>query len=489
MARKHNDDKNRGTFFEIAGVAFASVGSMIFLAWLVASNKIVWGSLKPMLALGAMWKIIPTDFNTAQWNSVVVDATRFSKNPTGVLFLDWVGFVNTAAMPLMFLIAMTYFAVLAWLFQRKKENIFRPFTPAQLLAHTMRVFSGVAPVIKIRKQIVDNKLPQWRIQVTPEEVFLGKHAGGRPMVQGGEFQGDVAEAYFTAIKPERINGMLDSLMLGRQIVDLMKDRGKSKTLVFADRMSNEGKALFALWACVAFGGQEGKKEYTEFSRKLNISAYGSATGMANLTVIQPLYDKYRTNKEAKALFAVHHWEHTILFALLEIAQRRGRYTTAEVLWLRPTNRVMFFSLNSCGAKTPHVEAASTFNQYLYERACHAAKRLPIFQDAEGAYHPFICIAQAIEGLKAEYEHWAISTDENDEWWKDEDIWRKQDMAMSNVLREYHAKSAASTPAAPVPEDSPFDIGQRELQATADAQEQAQFRAAAGVSASGSDFDF
>lgn len=488
MARGYQDDKKGGTFLEIAGVALASVGSMIFLAWLVASNKIVWGSLKPMLTLGAMWKAVPIDFNISQWNRVVIDATRFSKNPTAVNFLDWIGFVNTAAMPLMFLIAIAYCATLAWLFQRKKENIFRAFSPEQLLAHTMRVFSGVAPVIKIRKQIVDNKLPEWRIQVTPEEVFLGKHAGGRPMVQNGEFQADVANAYFLAVKKERVNGMLASTMLGRQIVDLVKDKGKSKSIVFPDRMSNEGKALFALWSSVAFGGQNGKKEYTEYCRKLNMSAYGSPTGMANLTVIQPLYDRYRANKEAKALFAVHHWEHTILFALLEIAQRRGRYTTAEVLWLRPTNRVMFFSLNSCGAKTPHVEAASTFNQFQYERACFALKRLPLFHDADGQIHPFICVNQAVDGLKGEYEHWAISTDENDEWWKDEEIWRKQDMAMSNVLREYRTKTMAATPAAPAPPDSPFDAGQRELQAAADAQEQAQLRAAAG-STSASDFDF
>jgi hypothetical protein len=488
MASGHKDDKNSGTFFEIAGVALASVGSMIFLAWLVASNKIVWGSLKPALALGSMWKIIPTEYTISQWNSVVVDATRFSKNPTDVSFLDWVGFVNTAAMPLMFLICLAYLVLLGFMFKRKKEDIFRAFSPEQLLHHTMRVFSGVAPVIKIRKQIVDNKLPQWRTQVTPEEVFLGKHAGGRPMVQSGEFQLDVARDYFTGLKAERINGMLVSTMLGRQIVDLVKDRGNSKSIVFPDRMSNEGKALFALWACVAFGGQEGKKEYTDYCRRLNMSAYGSPTGMANLTVIQPLYDKYRTNKDVKALFAVHHWEHTVLFALLEIAQRRGRYTTAEVLWLRPTNRVMFFSLNSCGSKTPHAEAASTFNQFHYERACHAKKRLPLFQGADGAIHPFICIDQAIEGLKGEYEHWAISTDENDEWWKDEDIWKKQDMAMSNVLREYRAKSAAATPATPPPEDSPFDIAQRDAQSAADAQEQAQIRAAAGAS-TGSDFDF
>lgn len=488
MAGRNRDEKEKGSFFEIAGVALASVGSMIFLAWLVASNKIVWGSLKPMLALGSMWKWIPSDYSIEQWNRVVIDATRFSKNPTDVLFLDWIGFVNVAAMPLTALIGFAYLFVLAFLFQRKKESIFRTLSPEQLLAHTMRVFSGVAPVISIRKQIVENKLPQWRIQVTPEEVFLGKHAGGRPMVQSGEFQLDVAREYFTALKAERVNGMLVSTMLGRQVVDLVKDRGKAATIVFPDRLSNEGKALFALWACVAFGGQEGKKEYTEYCRKLNMSAYGSPSGMANLTVIQPLYNKYRTNKDVKALFAVHHWEHTVLFALLEIAQRRGRYTTAEVLWLRPTNRVMFFALNSCGSKTPHTEAASTFNQYHYERACHAKKRLPLFAAPDGTIHPFICVDQAIEGLKGEYEHWVVSVDENDEWWRDKDIWKKQDMAMSNVLREYRAKSAAAAPAAPVPDDSPFDAAQRDLQRAADDQEQAQLRAAAGSSA-GSDFDF
>lgn len=443
MAGRYEGDK-KSSIVEIIGVIAASFGSMGLLIWLVGSNKIVWGSLKPMLAIGSMWKWIPSDFTYRQWNYLVMDASRFARNVSEVSFVDWVSFVNLAATPLTLLISVSYILSMPLLALRKRPSIFRKFTPEQLMEHTVHVFSGVAPVIKIRKKIVNNELPQWRIQVTPQEVFLGSY-DGEPMVKDGAFDRGVATRYFAGLRKETIDGRMVSVMLGRQIVDLVRDAGRFRSICFPDRLSNEGKALFALWAAVAFGGQDGKKEYAEYSRKLNMSAYGSPTGMANLTVIQPLYDKYRANKQVANLFAVHHWEHTFLFALLEIAQRRGRYTTAEVLWLRPTNRVMFFALNSCGAKTPHVEAAATFAQVNYEKSCHQQKRLPLVKGSDGRLVHYIAVEKAVDGLQYEYEHWRDGIDEDDEWWSNQDLWGRQDEALRNALSNYHSDSISSIP--------------------------------------------
>jgi hypothetical protein len=467
VAKMH--DEKKGTMLEIGMAAFAAVGSIGLLIWLTASNKIVWYSLKPMLAVGSMWKWIPSDFTYGQWNQVVMSASKFARDVSDVSFIDWVFFVNTAATPLTLLVALAYVLALPILLLRKKSSIFRRFTPDQLLEHTVRVFSGVAPVLKIRTKIVNNELPEWRIQVSPEEVFLG-NVNGRPMVTKDGFDSSVAQEYFVAVhRTKTIEGRMISGMLGRQIVDLPRDHKRSKSICFPDRLSNEGKAVFALWAAVAFGGEDGKKEYAEYCKRLNLSAYGSPKGLANLTVIQPLYNKYRVNKSAANLFAIHHWENTFLFALLEIAQRRGRYTTAEVLWLRPTNRVMFFALNSCGAKSPHVEAAATFNQLSYERGCYQYKRLPIYRDEEGRWMHVIYVARAVQGLKEEYEHWSISTEGTDEWWIKKDAWKGQDAAMASVLQEYSAKSASSIPKEKPPiEESEFDRDSMAGRAAADA---------------------
>lgn len=470
------DKKNE--YLELVVFIFLAVFALGLLTWLAASNKIVWSSLKPMLFFGAMWKWIPTDFTHSQWNEIVVTAIAFSQNPTDVSLISWVGFVNLAMLPLTLLISAVYLGVLILLFTRKGNVIYRVFMPVQLLEHTKFVFSGVAPVITIRKKIVSNKLPEWRIQVTPEEAFQGKYKG-RPLVQSNEFQADVAREYFIGMSDKAINGRMITTMLGRQIVNLPVDAKQSAAICFPDRLSNEGKAVFALWSAVAFGGQEGKAEYTEYCRKLNMSAYGSPTGKANLTVIQDLYNKYRKNKQAANIFAMHHWEHTVLYAILEIAQRRGRYTTAEVLWLRPMNRVMFFSLNSCGSKTPHVEAASTFSQLAYERACHAHNRLPLLRTPDGVLMHHISVDRAVTGLHEDYEHWKVSIDEDDEWWSKKSLWKSRDRAMAAVLSEYADGTRGAIPQGPAGEQSQFDQVASAERVEAEANERKALSAALG----------
>lgn len=486
MAKGYKNDDGKGDFMGAALAMFLAIVSILALIWIVGSNKIVWASLKPMLFFGSMWKWFPSDFAYERWNFIVLMATTFSRNPTDVGFMSWVGFVNLASTPFVIFLSLAYAGFFVFVLTKKKVKIFRVFQPVQLLEHTKHVFPGVAPVIKIRKAIVDNKLPGWRIQVTPEEVFSGRH-NGQPMVQNNELREDVALGYFAGIDPNKTaDGRMYSRMLGWQVVDLPRDSKRSGKICFPDRMSDLGRALFALWSCVAFGGEEGKEEYKEYCAKLNFSAYGSPTGSANLTVAQPLYDKYRNNRQAANLFAIHHWEHTVLFALLEIAQRRGRYTTAEVLWARPMNRVMFFALNSCGSKTPHVEAAATFSQVAYEKACRLHKRLPLMKMPDGELRHFISVNRAVRGLKEGFDHWKVSIDDRDEWWLDEALWRGRDAAMTSVLNEYRVGSMQSVPSAPAPEDSAFDVAARADQAKADQQEADQIKAA---SSSGNPIDF
>lgn len=453
MARP-SDPKKQESIFEIALFAVGTVTAMTFLIWLFRSNKIVWGSLNPMMATGSMWKWLPGGWGLGSWNELVITAVRFSKDVSAVSFVEWLGFINLGLWPLAVLLGLSYLVALPILLARKTRRVNRALTPSELLAQMTAVFSGVAPVVKIRKKIVADELPEWRTQVSPDEVFLGK-VGNKPMVNaGGEFDKDVARAYFAGLQSQRIDGRMISAQLGRQVVDLVVDVNRSKKICYPDRLSNEGKALYALWSAVAFGGEAGKKEYEEYSRLLNMSAYGSPTGMANLTVIQPLYNKYRTHKNGLNLFAVHHWEHTVLFALLQYAQTRGRYTTAEVLWLRPTNRIMFFALNSCGAKTPHTEAAATFNQHAYETICFEEGLLPLQQTPTGFQH-VIFVEGAIEGLEAEYRHWAISKDENDVWWN-KDLRGIHDSSVRSLLAQFADEAKKSIPKEQAPEASEFD---------------------------------
>jgi hypothetical protein len=468
MATQKSDKaKNEGAV-EIIAVFFAVMVGLGGVIWLFASNRIVWASLSPLLGVGSMWKWLPFDFSILHWNSLVQQATEFAKSPSDVSVFSWIGFVNAALLPLSIFFFLVYLGAISYVAFRKRSNVARKINPDMLLAHTLKTFTGIAPVLKIRKQIVENKLKEWREQVSPEEVFSGK-VGNRSMVASGEFDKDVARDYFTGISGKKgsPDGRAWSRMLGWQVVHLVNDRKSAKPVVFPDRLSSEGKALMGLWAAVAFGGDDGKKEYSKYKDLLNMAAYGSPTGLTNLTVAEPLFRKYRTNKDVMQLFAVHHWEHTFLFALLEIAQRRGRYTTADVLWLRPANRVMFVSLNSCGSKAPHTESASTFSQFGYERMCAQLEVLPLVRQEDGEMIHVVSIERCVDGLKADYEHWKVSTDDNKDWWTNQNLWKSRDAAITRALAE---SRKLVVPPEPPGEDAEFDKQQAAARAKIDADE-------------------
>jgi hypothetical protein len=239
---------------------------------------------------------------------------------------------------------------------------------------------------------------------------------------------------------------LVSRMLGRQVINLIRDAAKAKASVFADRLSSEGKVLLGLWAAVAFGGKAGREDYCKYRDMLNLSAYGTKDGICNLALAHPLYAKYRKHPSVNQLFSIHHWEHTFLFALLALAQKRGRYTTAEVLWLRPLNRVMFFSLNSRGSYTPHTEAATTFAQYAFEQRCAKLGRLPLMPDGESFTH-MIYVDKAVDGLEDAYRQWMdADLDDDEDWWLKKEIWKSADTTLQQATRSI----SASVPTAPMP---------------------------------------
>lgn len=454
------DDKREESPIYLLGLLGLILCVLVFLVWLVASNRIVYGSLTPALSVGALWKLIPSDFTYLQWNDLAGQAVAFSRNPTKVTLTEWAAFITQATRPLAILLVLGYLGFLITLAFKRKPDLKRRLSADQLMFQTVEHFTGIAPVVCIRKDIVSDKNVLWRRQVTPEEVFLnfkvprtkapssGSLAKpGAPMMRDGAFDREVARAYFIGAEEVLKDGRLVSRMLGRQVVNLPMDAKKAKSMVFSDRMSSEGKVLIGLWSAVAFGGVPGRDEYIEYRDKLNRSAFGTKDGIANLSLAQPLYEKYRKHPLLNKLFSIHHWEHTALFALLALAQKKGRYTTAEVLWLRPTNRVMFFTLNTRGAYTPHTEAGATFAQHAYEISVAKLNRLPLMIGSTGAMTHVIYIDEAVSGLELECLRWIdADSDDDEDWWQKKDVWKRADTTIVGAMKAV----VAAVPAASMP---------------------------------------
>jgi hypothetical protein len=462
---------------------------LVVLVWAAGHTKFVNYWTPKLWHMAHSWLWMPGIDGEAKLSEVTSMGRQFLTDPKGVSLLEWISYYNKTMFIPNFLIAVALSVVLLMVFLKKRESVQRVFSPQDLAVHLSHVFTGIAPVLHIRKKIAKNEDPLWARQVFPYEVLLNEKVNGKPMIVDGEFKGERAAEYFrgiytkkvpksneypSGVAPHLIGGRLVSKMLGRQVVDLTKDykainvqmdiskggpagpgekAGAPKNVCFPDRFSNTGKVIFALLCAHAFGGPEGKKDYAKARDQLNNSARGAAHGFANLSVAQWIFDKYRTNEMAAKLFAIHHWEYTYLFELLIQSKRQGKCGHWEFMWLKPMNRILFYVMNTVLRQTPHTESAGAFCQHTFEKRVSMSGRkdgnfrIPMQKVGE-IYVPIIYVDKAVKALELEWDRWKEGDDEDNSWWMDKAIWNR----LNNIKFE--------PPSAPPPElagDTAFDV--------------------------------
>lgn len=418
--------------FTVALILTGCVGVIVFMLWMASSVKIIKMFTPKLMFAAKSWLLLPGESGRVNYEAVVKTAQTFLQYPKKVSLLDWISFFNHAMLIPCLVMTLLFCIALARLMMKKNIEVKRSFKPQHLAIHLSHVFTGTAPILHLRKLIAQDKEPYWRRQLFPHEALLNEKIGGKPLIMDNKIVPALVQEYFRGIVmkpgpdgqmvPDTINGRLVSRMLGRQVVDLLTDRGKSPC--FPDRFSHTGKVVYALLCAHAFGGDEGKKDYAKARDQLNNSARGAAHGFCNLTVAQWLYDKYRNNPMAKKLFAIHHWEYTYLYELLVQAKRQGKCGHWEFIWLKPMNRILFYTQNTVGRLTPHTESAATFAQYIYERRVAKKGRLPLFQLPTGGYAHMIYVDKAVKGLSIEWDRWKDGEEDDNLWWSDPSIWER-----------------------------------------------------------------
>lgn len=421
------------TWFLIGLICFGVIGIMI---WITGSHAIVFYTAPVLRSMGSIWSLFPDAIAGTAANDIKVLYYVSRRDAAETSFGDWMSFVNLALTPYTY-----FFAVIAaLLFLRqmksmKSKRLNERLSPGELAGHMMGVFSEIAPVVAIQEKLVANKLPKWSRQVFPEEFIKKARYQGKkvllPDPDAERTDGDrgllLDESRITGALTEtrkyKHQGvtLLRNHFLGRQIVDVIKDSkaAKDKKVVFVDRFSDVGKAIFAILAPYAFGAKKGRDQSRRVIDALNYSAYGTPEGEANLSVpeVAESFNQWRDHPMAARLAKVHHWEHTYLFALLEQARRSGKIGTWSFIWLKPMNRIMFYVLNSCGRKTPHSEAALAFSQFQFEQRVVREGFIPITPDGK----PRIYTRSVVTSLQEEWEAWRKGDDDNENWWQDESL--------------------------------------------------------------------
>lgn len=424
-SRNKSNDAPKESGLE-AGLAICGVVLFLFgLLWFVSSHKIVYYTTPLFRWMGVPWALV----SNGKWQELNEAYIAFRQFPGKIPFPNFLAFINACLMPLAVLLSLASIVYIIKRLTTKSggDDFKRRLDPMQAAKDIAKVFPAIIPVLHLGPDLVADKLPLWRRQTFPQDIWMNEKVSNRPLAIGNRLFRDRVDTYFRGgeVKdgPHQLrNGRRWSKMLGFQSVDLMTDWKKQSSICFPDRFSAQGKVIFALLCAHAFGGRDGKIDYQTACDQLNRTCAGQPNGLPNLKVAQWLYSKYRMNDMARKLFAIHHWEFTYLFSLFLKAKMSGKSTHTDFIWLKPLDRILFYALNTVGRATPHSEAASVFAIFDYEVKCARQNRLPLRIRADGAMEANICVHTAVEGLELEFVRYQEGTDDDENWWADLQTW-------------------------------------------------------------------
>lgn len=474
MAKGYSDGKEEGPI-EVIGLSVAMVFILIVMAWIAGSRSIV-ATFAPMfLSIGKLWQYIPLpgDLGTLLAARIYGDAARFIAAPAEVGLMEWTAFVNFSIGPLILFLVLATIGAIVWIMKRPSPQVYRKFSNADsLMRELSHIFTGTAPILHLRKELAQHKDPRWARQRWPEDVLLQDAVGGKRLVTGSRrdpsslrLHMDRVQAWlegFDEVRTESEDGSVKPLhrpsgspqigrhadgkwvshTLGVLAVRLADpgDRAQFRKMPaesgfsFADRFTPVGRVMFAVMCAQAFGGKEGTDDWFRARDQLNNSCRGARHGLPNLSVVDWLYEKYRTNELAHKLFAIHQWEYTYLFELFAQAKRNGKMPDSEFRWLKPADRMMWYALNTVGRYTPHTESGAVFTMHAFERGWARRKRWPLRLTEGGKLEPSVVVLCSTEALQLEFQRYVDGEDESgNEWWKDNHQWLSSSPNIASAL--------------------------------------------------------
>lgn len=416
-----NSDDNTGIFVIPALIVFVLV-----LFWNLYKESLYWYS-------GVMARAMLKPFSfieriEAYRNSITV---HIMSPPDLERAFDWVTAAWRFPTFLLFLLCC-YIAWKAWKhpIALSKGGFRGALTVDALMRYQAQVHPAIAPIVPIAKKMHLNEDQRWHEAYHPHEVV--KREGLAK--SDGTLDIEKTEKYF--IK-----------QLGKRIYRPGIDQGNE---VFADRLGNYEKVIFALLAPLAINLKDGLKEYQVVADQLAYSAV-NATQTPDLRIANELYQRYRTHPKLNNLFKFHHFSTTFLMQLYILAKRAGKVTTADWCgWLRPNANELYAALNCAGRATPFTECGGPFFQWKFELYCRDKGYMPVLINMAGMAH----------SLKEEWDFWQGA----DKGVTEESLWGRMTQEQSSHDQGLFRRHVTDLLKPNVPpetgEDTAFDIEQR-----------------------------
>lgn len=104
-------------------------------------------------------------------------------------------------------------------------------------------------------------------------------------------------------------------------------------------------------------------------------------GKLDCSVANPILKKYENTELVQEILARHGYLLTVMGSLLAAARADGVVPTAEFLWLRPTDRRLWYMLNCIGRQTPFAEVAGPFAHWRAEKVMQRKSLMPMIDEA------------------------------------------------------------------------------------------------------------
>lgn len=142
-----------------------------------------------------------------------------------------------------------------------------------------------------------------------------------------------------------------------------------------ESLTPAAKALFAVFAARINQDRAG-------ALKLLLQvAESSTTGRLNFSGVDALLEKHRNNKLVHRVIHSHAYVLTVMASLLVLARKEGVLATADFLWLKPKDRLLWFMLNSVGRQTAFAEVSGPFAHWNVERIMGRRLMVPMVEEA------------------------------------------------------------------------------------------------------------
>lgn len=104
-------------------------------------------------------------------------------------------------------------------------------------------------------------------------------------------------------------------------------------------------------------------------------------GKLHAPTVSGVLQKYQQNEMVQDIYARHAYLLTVLASLLEAARLDGVVPSSEFLWLKPTDRRLWYMMNCIGRQTPYAEVAGPFAHWRAEKAMGRSSRAPMIDEA------------------------------------------------------------------------------------------------------------